>query len=79
MRFLKRFKIKIEKLRYQCKNKLFEEIKFIIFNLLGYLVRSYEAEDKGTTIFTLGIITGLDVNILEAVVSDLIIEEIIYE
>ncbi len=79
VRFHKIFRIKIEKLRYIRKNRLFEEIKAIIFNLLRYLVIYYEAEDEGTTIFTLGTITGLDVNILEFVISDLIVEKRVYE
>ena len=61
VRFHKVFRIKIEKLRYIRENRLFEEIKLIIFKLLRYLVRYYEAEDEGTTIFTLGKIAGLDV------------------
>ena len=58
MSFHKRFRIKIEKLRYKRKNRLFEEIKTIILNLLRDHAMHYETEDKGTTIFTLGTITG---------------------
>lgn len=79
VRFHKVFRIKIEKLRYIRENRLFEDSKIIIFKLLRYLARYYEAEDEGTTIFTLGIITGLDVDILESIISDLIIEKRVYE
>ncbi len=39
----------------------------------------YKSEDEGTTIFTLGKITGLDVEFLEMIVSDLILDQKIYE
>lgn len=76
MRF---FRIKMGKLRYMFTNRLFEEFKTIVLNLFRYLAKYYEAEYEGTTIFTLGIITGIDVDILDTVVSDLIMEEKIYE
>ena len=79
VRFHKVLRIKIEKLRYIRENRLFEDFKIIIFKLLRYLVRYYEAEDEGTTIFTLGTITGLEVDILESVISDLIVEKKVYE
>lgn len=61
------------------KNRLFKELKTIICNLLRHLVKYHKAEDEGTTIFTLGTITGLDIDILESVISDLIIEKRVYE
>ena len=79
MSFHERFKIKSKKQRYKRKNRLFEELKTIICNLLRYLATYCEAEDEGTIIFTLGIITGLDVDIIESAVSDLIVEKRVYE
>ena len=79
MRFLKRFRFKLKNLRYLYRNRFYEAIKIIIFNLLRYLARYYKSGDEGTTIFTLGIMTGIDVDILETIVSDLIIEKKIYE
>jgi len=58
---------------------LFEELKTIICDMLRFLATYYETEDKGTTIFTLGILTGVDVNIIESAVSDLIVEKRVYE
>ncbi|MFX1276979.1 MAG: hypothetical protein ACFFBP_06815 [Promethearchaeota archaeon] len=67
------------KLRYYFKNYFFELVKEIIFHLLRYLSEGYQTEEDGTTIFTLGKMTGIDVETLEQIISDLIIEGKIYE
>ena len=79
MKIFKIIRIKFGKLRYTCKNRLFEEIKDIVYNLMRFFTQFYTAENKGTTIFVIGQITGIDVDLLENIVSDLILENLIYE